>query len=579
MSLTDAEQYLLELINRGRLNPLGEADRYGVGLNEGLDAGTISSGPLQVLAQNDLLSNAAADHSAWMLQTNTFSHTGRGGSSPGDRMAAADYEFTGAWSWRENLAWSGTTGTMDLEGIIEEQYAGLYRSPGHRVNTFASEVTEIGIGQVRGSFTQDGNVYDSSMLTENFATSGGDQFVTGVAYRDADRDAFYSIGEGQGGISFLTGGSQESTAPSGGYSLNVGGLAEVRLTVGQGEVTYAVLDVDLSAGNAKVDLVTAADGARYLALSADTDMISGVADARLLGRGDIMLRGTDDRNVLTGNSGDNRIYGEGAGDIIYGGGGADRIAAGDGWDRVGAGSGDDQVWGGIGRDKIWGSTGEDNIKGGADGDSLYGGAGDDRLYGDHGGDRLYGGAGDDSMWGGTGNDTMQGGMGADYLNGGMGADVLYGYTGNDRLSGSDGYDRLYGGAGNDSMWGGIGNDAMQGGLGADYLHGGMGADVLYGYTGNDLLNGALGNDKMTGGAGADTFIFTAGADQVMDFENNVDTILIYQSVAGVGVDKADVMALGEIVNGDAVFDFGDGNVLTVRDVASLGVLENDLNLL
>ncbi len=561
MSLTDAEQYLLELINRGRLNPLGEADRYGVGLNEGLDAGTISSGPLQVLAQNDLLSNAAADHSAWMLQTNTFSHTGRGGSSPGDRMAAADYEFTGAWSWRENLAWSGTTGTMDLEGIIEEQYAGLYRSPGHRVNTFASEVTEIGIGQVRGSFTQDGNVYDSSMLTENFATSGGDQFVTGVAYRDADRDAFYSIGEGQGGISFSTGGSQESTASSGGYSLNVGGLAEVRLTVGQGEVTYAVLDVDLGAGNAKVDLVTAADGARYLALSADTDMISGVVDARLLGRGDLMLQGTDDRNVLTGNSGDNRIYGEGAGDTIYGGSGDDYLSGGTGWDTI---------YGGEGADKIWG--GDQN-------DILKGGKGSDRLSGGYGVDRVSGQDGDDSIWTGVGRDKAWGGAGADVIKGGKDGDMLYGNSGADRLYGEDGWDKLYGGSSNDKIWGGAGNDLIKGDTGNDYLNGGQGNDKLFGYTGRDRLDGAKGNDMLTGGDGADTFVFTSGNDQVMDFENNVDTILIYQSVAGVGVDKADVMALGEIVNGDAVFDFGDGNVLTVRDVASLGVLENDLNLL
>jgi len=561
MSLTDAEQYLLELINRGRLNPLGEASRYGVGLNEGLDAGTISSGPLQVLAQNDLLSNAAADHSAWMLQTNTFSHTGSGGSSPGDRMAAADYEFTGAWSWRENLAWSGTTGTMDLEGIIEEQYAGLYRSPGHRVNTFASEVTEIGIGQVRGSFTQDGNVYDSSMLTENFATSGGDQFVTGVAYRDADRDAFYSIGEGQGGISFSTGGGQESTAPSGGYSLNVGGLAEVRLTVGQGAVTYAVLDVDLSAGNAKVDLVTAADGARYLALSADTDMISGVADARLLGRGDIMLRGTDDRNVLTGNSGDNRIYGEGAGDTIYGGSGDDYLSGGTGWDTI---------YGGDGADKIWG--GDQN-------DILKGGKGSDQLSGGNGVDRLSGQDGDDFIWTSVGRDKAWGGAGADVIKGGQDGDMLYGNSGADRLYGEDGWDKLYGGSSNDKIWGGTGNDLIKGDTGNDYLNGGQGNDKLFGYTGRDRLDGAKGNDMLTGGDGADTFIFTAGADQAMDFENNVDTILISRSVAGVGVDKADVMALGEIVNGDAVFDFGDGNILTVRDVTSLGVLENDLNLL
>ena len=41
MALTAAEQYLLELINRARLDPQAEADRYGVGLNSGLAGGRI----------------------------------------------------------------------------------------------------------------------------------------------------------------------------------------------------------------------------------------------------------------------------------------------------------------------------------------------------------------------------------------------------------------------------------------------------------------------------------------------------------------------------------------------------------
>ena len=36
------EQYLVELINRGRANPAAEASRYGIDLNEGLAAGTPS---------------------------------------------------------------------------------------------------------------------------------------------------------------------------------------------------------------------------------------------------------------------------------------------------------------------------------------------------------------------------------------------------------------------------------------------------------------------------------------------------------------------------------------------------------
>ena len=45
MSMTAADQYILELVNRARLDPAGEAARLGIDLNEGLAAGTISATP------------------------------------------------------------------------------------------------------------------------------------------------------------------------------------------------------------------------------------------------------------------------------------------------------------------------------------------------------------------------------------------------------------------------------------------------------------------------------------------------------------------------------------------------------
>jgi hypothetical protein len=93
MQLSAAEQYLLELINRGRLDPVAEADRYGIDLNEGLVAGTIGDGPLQVLAHNEILSESSEAHSAWMLANNVFSHTGESGSSAGGRMSDAGYTW------------------------------------------------------------------------------------------------------------------------------------------------------------------------------------------------------------------------------------------------------------------------------------------------------------------------------------------------------------------------------------------------------------------------------------------------------------------------------------------------------
>ena len=60
VDLTPLEQYFLELVNRARANPTGEAQRFGLSdLNQGLSPGTISASPKAPLAPNQLLLNAA----------------------------------------------------------------------------------------------------------------------------------------------------------------------------------------------------------------------------------------------------------------------------------------------------------------------------------------------------------------------------------------------------------------------------------------------------------------------------------------------------------------------------------------
>src|SRR3954470_12637050 len=110
---TAYEQYLVELINRGRANPTAEATRYGTDLNEGLNPGRISSTPKQPLAMNPLLTDAARKHSQWMIDNDIFSHN-EGSTDPEARMRAAGYPFNLPWTWGENIGWSGTTGSVDV---------------------------------------------------------------------------------------------------------------------------------------------------------------------------------------------------------------------------------------------------------------------------------------------------------------------------------------------------------------------------------------------------------------------------------------------------------------------------------
>jgi len=95
--------------------------------------------------------------------------------------------------------------------------------------------------------------------------------------------------------------------------------------------------------------------------------------------------------------------------------------------------------------------------------------------------------------------------------------------------------------------------------------------MLSGQAGADVLMGGAGDDTLEGGGGRDTFVFTEGEDRITDFTDNVDMIEIDTFMT---VDQ--VLDLGEMVGDNAVFDFGDGNVLIVEDVTHISALENDL---
>ncbi len=256
---TAQEQYMLELVNRARANPNAEAQRQGIGLNDGLASGTINGSAKQALAFNFNLINAARGHSQWMIDQDIFSHTGANGSSARERMVQANYVFTGSQAWGENLSHNGTSGTLDLTGSIASQHDGLFRSEGHRENILNGNFREIGIGAIQGNFQG----LNSLLTTQNFARSGSSVFLTGVAFNDAViDDDFYTVGEGLGGINVTATNSSgqvfsTTTFGSGGYQLALNpGTYEIDFTngaLGQRVVERTVTIGDL---NVKVDLAT-----------------------------------------------------------------------------------------------------------------------------------------------------------------------------------------------------------------------------------------------------------------------------------------------------------------------------------
>ena len=90
--------------------------------------------PAKALTLSETLSRAALAHAAEMAQYSRFSHDGRDGSSPAERMTRAGYEWKAAG---ENIAAGQTT----AESVVE----GWLKSPQHCANLMAPKFREMGI--------------------------------------------------------------------------------------------------------------------------------------------------------------------------------------------------------------------------------------------------------------------------------------------------------------------------------------------------------------------------------------------------------------------------------------------------
>jgi uncharacterized protein YkwD len=93
------------------------------------------------------LSRAATAHSQDMLASGRMTHAGRDGSDPGARITRAGYRWR---SYRENVG----AGYMDAREVV----IGWVRSPDHRANMLADDVTQAGVGFAGGPGMMWGNV-------------------------------------------------------------------------------------------------------------------------------------------------------------------------------------------------------------------------------------------------------------------------------------------------------------------------------------------------------------------------------------------------------------------------------------
>lgn len=299
------EQFMLELVN---------SERAKVGA--------------QPLAFDGSLNTAAENHSAWMIATDTFSHTGANGSSPGDRMAAAGYTFTGSWAWGENIAWVSTHDPAGYQDEMQQLHTNLMNSAPHKANILNDTFKEVGIGLEVGQY----GAYNGAFVTQDFAKTGTNSFLTGVAWGDKDGDRSYDVGEGLGSITVAAKNNATglvtttATSAAGGYDLElVSGTYTVTFS-GGGIASWSQQET-IGTRNIKLDLVnpTASTTTTTITGHSWSDTLYGTS-------GDDSISGLDGYDNLYGQAGNDHLDGGAQNDWLYGGAGADTLTGGTGID-------------------------------------------------------------------------------------------------------------------------------------------------------------------------------------------------------------------------------------------------------
>ena len=92
-------------------------------------------------------------------------------------MSQAGYDFSGTYGWGENIAYRGTTGTLNDDMTTAGEHQDLFIDStepgrGHRVNIEDPDYKEVGVGITTGTFQG----YNALMTTEDFALLGHQQF-------------------------------------------------------------------------------------------------------------------------------------------------------------------------------------------------------------------------------------------------------------------------------------------------------------------------------------------------------------------------------------------------------------------
>lgn len=258
---TAEETLILEFINRCRADPKAEAERMApagaepnLRTSEKVDfamfrAEMAAIKPSLPLVFDLRLLEAARKHSHYMTRHGQ-SHDedpakpGFTGRSPSDRAKAAGYNGgTGENAFAQvSDPWGSHLGFIIDWG--PGGTGGMQPGRGHRANITDASYTLVGPGAVANG----GNL----SVTHLFG-SDGKRYAGGVVYIDKDRDAWYGLGEGRGGVTVEAGGQRVVTWGSGAYAIEIpAGAGTLTLRAGEVSVTRPI---PAAPGNIKIDWI------------------------------------------------------------------------------------------------------------------------------------------------------------------------------------------------------------------------------------------------------------------------------------------------------------------------------------
>jgi uncharacterized protein YkwD len=359
---TDLEQYLLELINDARMDPMGDAARYIASYAPltsaqsdiqqalvffGVDGAQLLAAfqglaPAAPLAFNDVLAGGARAHDNAMIAAGAQSHQLPGEASFATRLTTEGYAYQAAgeniYAYATDMLYAQAGFMVDWGGSAAT--GGMQAPAGHRINIMNPVYREAGVGVVVGSGA---NGVGPNVVTEDLGTTGAmGAFILGVAYTDSNHNNFYDVGEGVAGLVVGIGTSSVASTSSGGYTLTTGltGLQTVQLTGGGLSGTVFVRTALSGAAGNGVNIKLDVVGGATLNLSASATITGAIATVRALGVQALTLTlGDGIGRTLLGNAGGDTLTGGAGNDAIDGGAGNDLIDGGAGTNTLDGGGG------------------------------------------------------------------------------------------------------------------------------------------------------------------------------------------------------------------------------------------------